>query len=299
MSSGLLSIGSSGLSAAYTALETAGNNITNANTPGYSRQIVDFAAQVSTGLSGNYIGQGVAVTSITRAYNELLTRQVDSAQAAASQTGTRATLLNQVNNLFASTTSGLGAAVNQFFAQVQTLTQQPSNVAVRQSMLSSAQQMAATFSDAYAQLQQMQQGANQQIGQEISTVNSTTKQIAKLNDQIALASAAGGSPNDLLDQRDQAIKTLNQSIGISTLKQSDGSLNVFLADGQPLVVGDQVTQMAMGSDPTNQQNVTVGTKAGNTIIPLAANSTTGGNIGALMQFSLQDVPTVENQIGRL
>ena len=299
MSSGLLSIGNSGLSAAYTALEITGNNIANANTPGYSRQIVDFAAQVSTGLSGNYIGQGVAVASVTRAYNELLTRQVDSAQAAASQTGTRATLLNQVNNLFASTTSGLGAAVNQFFSQVQTLTQQPSNVAVRQSMLSSAQQMAASFNDAYGQLQQMQQSANQQIGQEISTVNSTTKQIAKLNDQIALASAAGGSPNDLLDQRDQAIKTLNQSIGISTLKQSDGSLNVFLADGQPLVVGDQVTQMAMGTDPTNQQNVTVGTKAGNTVIPLAASSATGGNIGALMQFSLQDVPSVENQIGRL
>jgi flagellar hook-associated protein 1 FlgK len=299
MSSGLLSIGNSGLSAAYTALEITGNNIANANTPGYSRQIVDFAAQVSTGLSGNYIGQGVAVASVTRAYNELLTRQVDSAQAAASQTGTRATLLNQVNNLFASTTSGLGAAVNQFFSQVQTLTQQPSNVAVRQSMLSSAQQMAASFNDAYGQLQQMQQSANQQIGQEISTVNSTTKQIAKLNDQIALATAAGGSPNDLLDQRDQAIQTLNQSIGITTLKQSDGSLNVFLADGQPLVVGDQVTQMAMGTDPTNQQNVTVGTKAGNTVIPLAASSATGGNIGALMQFSLQDVPSVENQIGRL
>jgi len=299
MSSGLLSIGSSGLSAAYTALETTGNNIVNANTPGYSRQIVEFAAQVSAGVSGTYIGQGVAVASVTRAYNELLTRQVDSAQAAASQTGTRATLLNQVSNLFASTTSGLGVAVNQFFAQVQTLTQQPSNVAVRQSMLSSAQQMAASFTDAYAQLQQMQQSANQQIGQEISTVNSTTKQIAKLNDQIALASAAGGSPNDLLDQRDQAIKTLNQSIGISTLKQSDGSLNVFLADGQPLVVGDQVTQMAMGTDPTNQQNVTVGTKAGNTLIPLPVSSTAGGNIGALMQFSLQDVPTVENQIGRL
>jgi flagellar hook-associated protein 1 FlgK len=299
MSSGLLSIGNSGLSAAYTALEITGNNIANANTPGYSRQIVDFAAQVSTGLSGNYIGQGVAVASVTRAYNELLTRQVDSAQAAASQTGTRATLLNQVNNLFASTTSGLGAAVNQFFSQVQTLTQQPSNVAVRQSMLSSAQQMAASFSDAYGQLQQMQQSANQQIGQEISTVNSTTKQIARLNDQIALATASGGSPNDLLDQRDQAIQTLNQSIGITTLKQSDGSLNVFLADGQPLVVGDQVTQMAMSTDPTNQQNVTVGTKAGSTVIPLATSSATGGNIGALMQFSLQDVPSVENQIGRL
>ncbi len=299
MSTGIFSIGTSGLTAAYTALQTTGNNIANANTPGYSRQIVDFAAQVSTGLSGNYVGQGVAVASITRAYNELLTRQVDSAQASASQTDTRATLLNQINNLFSSTTGGLGAQINQFFARVQTLTQQPSSLAVRQSMLSSAQQMAAGFNDAYGQLQQMQQSANQQIGQEISKVNSTTAQIAKLNDQIALATAAGGSPNDLLDARDQAIKTLNQSIGVTTMAQSDGSINVFLANGEPLVVGDQVTQMGMGSDPSNPQNILVGTKAANTIIPLAATSGTGGNIGALMQFSLQDVPTVENQIGRL
>jgi flagellar hook-associated protein 1 FlgK len=299
MSTGIFSIGTSGLTAAYTALQTTGNNIANANTPGYSRQIVDLAAQVGTSLSGNYIGQGVAVVGIKRAYNELLTRQVDSAQASASQTDTRATLLNQINNLFSSTTGGLGAQVNQFFAQAQTLTQQPSSLAVRQSMLSSAQQMAAGFNDAYGQLQQMQQSANQQIGQEISTVNSTSAQIARLNDQIALATAAGGSPNDLLDARDQAIKTLNQSIGVTTLKQSDGSINVFLANGQPLVVGDQVTQMATGSDPSNPQNILVGTKAANTIIPLAASSSTGGNIGALMQFSLQDVPVAENQIGRL
>jgi flagellar hook-associated protein 1 len=299
MSTGIFSIGTSGLTAAYTALQTTGNNIANANTPGYSRQIVDFAAQVSTGLSGNYVGQGVAVAGITRAYNELLTRQVDSAQASASQTDTRATLLNQINNLFSSTSGGLEAQINQFFAQVQTLTQQPSSLAVRQSMLSSAQQMAAGFNDAFDQLQQMQQSANQQVGQEISKVNSTTAQIAKLNDQIALATAAGGSPNDLLDARDQAIKMLNQSIGVTTMAQSDGSINVFLANGEPLVVGDQVTQMGMGSDPSNPQNILVGTKAANTIVPLAASGSTGGNIGALMQFSLQDVPTVENQIGRL
>ena len=299
MSGGIFSIGTSALNAAYTALQTTGNNIANANTPGYSRQIVDFAAQVGTGLSGNYIGQGVAVASITRAYNALLTRQVDSAQAGASQTDTRATLLNQISNLFSSTTGGLGDQVNQFFSQVQTLTQQPASLAVRQSVLSSAQQMAAGFNDAYGQLQQMQQSANQQIGQELSKVNSTTAQIAKLNDQIALATAAGGSPNDLLDARDQAIQTLNQSIGVTTMSQSDGSVNVFLANGQPLVVGDQVTQMAMGSDPSNPQNILVGTKAANTIIPLAASSSTGGAIGALMQFSLQDVPAVENQIGRL
>jgi len=299
MSGGLFSIGTSALTAAYTALETTGNNIANANTPGYSRQIVDFTAQVETGLSGNYIGQGVAVQSVTRAYNQLLTRQVDLAQAASNQANTRATLLGQVSNLFSSTTGSLGAQVNQFFAAVQTLTQQPSNLAVRQSVLSSAQQLAAGFNDTYGQLQLMQQSANQQIGQEIATVNTTSAQIAKLNDQIALATASGGSPNDLLDQRDKAIQTLNQSIGVTTMRQSDGSINVFLANGQPLVVGDQVTQMTMGADPINPQNITVGTKAANSIIPLSASSSIGGDIGALMQFSLQDIPAVENQIGQL
>ena len=83
------------------------------------------------------------------------------------------------------------------------------------------------------------------------------------------------------------------------MKQSDGSINVFLANGQALVVGDQVTQMGMGPDPSNPQNIVVGTKAGNSIVPLSTSGSAGGNIGALMQFSLQDVPTTENQIGRL
>jgi flagellar hook-associated protein 1 FlgK len=300
MSGGLFSIGTSALTAAYTALETTGNNIANANTPGYSRQIVDFSAQVETGLSGNYIGQGVEVQSVTRAYNQLLTQQVDLAQAASNQASTRATLLGQVNNLFSSTTGSLGAQVNQFFSAVQTLTQQPSNLAVRQTVLASAQQMASAFNDTYSQLQVMRQSANQQIGQAIATVNTTSAQIAKLNDQIALATASGGSPNDLLDQRDKAIQSLNQSIGVTTMRQSDGSINVFLANGQPLVVGDQVTQMAMGADPINPQNIMVGTQAaGGTIIPLAVSSNTGGDIGALMQFSQQDIPAVQNQIGQL
>ena len=299
MSTGLFSIGTSALSAAYTALETTGNNIANANTPGYSREIVDLQAQVGTSLNGSYIGQGVTVAGITRAYDQLLTQQVDLAQAGSSQADTRATLLGQVNNLFSATTGSLGDVVNQFFSQLQTLTQQPSSLAVRQSVLSSGQQLAAGFGDAYSQLQQMQQSANAQIGQQIAGVNSTIAQIAQLNDQIATATAAGGSPNQLLDARDQAIQTLNQSIGVTTLKQSDGSINVFLSDGQPLVVGDQVTQMAIGQDPTNPQNIIVGGKAGNTIVPLSVSSAIGGQIGALMQFSMQDIPTVENQIGRL
>jgi len=299
MSDGLFSIGTSALQATYTALQTTGNNIANASTPGYSRQTVQFTPLVETSLAGSYVGEGVAVDSIKRQYNQLLTQQVNQAQAGASQTDTRATLLNQVNNLFSSTTGGLGAAVDQFFSQVQTLTQQPSSLAVRQTVMASAQQMSASFNDAYGQLQSMTQNADQQIGQQISTVNTTIAQIATLNDRISLATASGGMPNDLLDQRDQAIKTLNQSIGVTTMQQSDGSINVFLANGQPLVVGDQVTKMGMGPDPSNAQNIVVGTLDAGSVIPLSASNTGGGAIGALMQFRLQDIPAVENSIGRM
>jgi flagellar hook-associated protein 1 len=112
MSNGLFSIGNSALRATYTALETTGNNIANANTPGYSRQLVNFTPLVESGLSGSYVGEGVAVDSIKRAYNDLLTQQVNLATAGASQSSARANLLNQVNNLFSSTSGGLGAAVD-------------------------------------------------------------------------------------------------------------------------------------------------------------------------------------------
>jgi flagellar hook-associated protein 1 FlgK len=299
MSDGLFSIGTSALQATYTALQTTGNNIANASTPGYSRQTVQFTPLVETGLAGSYVGEGVAVDSIKRQYNQLLTQQVNQAQAGASQTDTRATLLNQVNNLFASTAGGLGAAVDQFFSKVQTLTQQPSSLAVRQTVMASAQQMSASFNDAYGQLESMKQNADQQIGQQISTVNTTIAQIATLNGRISLAAASGGMPNDLLDQRDQAIKTLNQSIGVTTMQQSDGSINIFLANGQPLVVGEQVTKMGMAPDPSNAQNIVVGTLNAGTVVPLSATNTGGGAIGALLQFRLQDVPAVENSIGRM
>lgn len=299
MSDGLFSIGSSALTASYTALQTAGNNIANASTPGYSRQIVQLEPLAESGIAGLYIGEGVQVAAIQRQYSQLLTQQVDVAQSGSSAADTRSTLLNQVDNLFSSSTGGLGAAVDSFFSQMQTLTQQPGNLAVRQTVLASAQQMSASFNDAYGQLELMKQNADQQIGQQISIVNTTISQIASLNDRISLATASGGTPNDLLDQRDQAIKTLNQSVGVTTMRQSDGSINIFLSNGQPLVVGDQVTKMAMGTDPQNRQDIVVGTQAGNTVIPLSASNSGGGAIGALLQFRLQDVPSVENSIGRL
>jgi len=299
MPSGLLSIGASALNAASTALETVGNNIANVSTPGYSREVTSLSTQIESSIGGMYLGSGVEVSAISRAYDAFLGQQTNQAQAMASQADSTAQLTGQINSLFSDTTSGLGAAVDNFFTQIQALTASPGTAATRQTALSAAQEMAGQFNNYYAQLQSMSQSAKQQLGQEVSSVNTTVAQIASLNDQISLASATGGSPNSLLDQRDQDILTLNQAIGVTTTTQSNGSINVFLANGQPLLVGDKTYALSTGQDPVNPQNVVVGTSNGGTIVALDPNNSGGGAIGALLQFQTQTVPSVENQIGEL
>ena len=299
MTTGLLSIGSSALDAAYTALRTTGNNIANVNTPGYSREITTFVPQIQTNSGSNYIGTGVAVADVSRVYSDFLAAQTNLAQGQASSADTMAQLTSQINGLFSNASTGLGSAIDNFFTQIQNLSAQPGSAATRQTVLSSAQQMASQFNDVQAQLQLMSQGADAQIGHQISTVNSTVAQIANLNSQISLASASGATPNSLLDQRNQDILTLNQSIGVTTSTQSDGSINIYLANGQPLLVGSKTFTMGMGQDPQNPGGIVVGTTVGGGIAALDPANTGGGAIGALLQFRSQTVPDMENQIGRL
>jgi flagellar hook-associated protein 1 FlgK len=302
MTTGLLSIGSSALNAAYTALRTTGNNIANVNTPGYTREVTSFTPQIQTNNGSNFIGTGVAVADVSRVYSDFLAQQTNLAQSQSSQADTTAQLTSQINSMFSDTSTGLGNAIDSFFTQLQTLSTQPGSAATRQTVLSSAQQMAGQFNDMQGQLQSMSQGADAQIGQQITTVNSTVAQIASLNSQISLASASGATPNSLLDQRNQDILTLNQAIGVTTSTQSDGSINVYLASGQPLVVGTHTFTMAMGLDPQNPQGIVVGTQtggAGGAIAALDPSNTGGGAIGALLKFRSQTLPNMEDQIGRL
>lgn len=300
MSSGIFSIGTSALNAAYTALRTAGNNVANASTPGYSRQNVVLTSQVGSMLGGNYVGQGVAVADVRRAYNAFLTQAANAAQSSSASADARATQLAQVDNLFADTEAGVGPAIDQFFQQVQSLSQRPADPAARQALLSAADQLVARFNDAGAGLQEFRTNTDTQIRYGIDSANRTARAIATLNDQIALARGVGREPNDLLDQRDAAIRSLNEYVRATTVEQSDGSVNVFLGSGQPLVVGGRAMELAMQVDPVDPQALQIGVKDGATlsVLPPAA-LIGGGKIGGLLQFRQQDLPAVENELGRL
>ena len=299
MSSGIFSIGTSALNAAYTALRTAGNNVANASTPGYSRQTVVLSAQVGAMIGGNYLGQGVAVADVRRAYDTFLNRAANSAQAAASASDARASQLAQVDNLFADAETGLGSAIDSFFQQVQSLSQQPSDPAARQALLSAANQLVARFADTGSRLQEFRNNTDSQIRLQVDAVNRYASQIATLNDQIALARGSGHEPNDLLDQRDAAIRSLNESVRVTSVAQSDGSVNLFLGTGQSLVVGGRAMKLATQVDPSDPQALQIGIQDNGALSVIAPELIGGGTIGGLLQFRLEDLPAVENELGRL
>jgi flagellar hook-associated protein 1 FlgK len=161
--SGIFSIGTSALNAAYVALRTAGNNVANASTPGYSRQTVVLSAQTGAMIGGNYVGQGVAVSDVQRVYNAFLISAANSAQAASSAADARSAQLAQVDNLFADAQTGIGASIDAFFQQVQSLSQQPADPASRQALLSAANQLAGRFADTGARLQEFRANTDTQI----------------------------------------------------------------------------------------------------------------------------------------
>lgn len=300
MSTGIFSIGNSALAAAYTALRTAGNNIANVNTPGYTRQTVVMTPQVGSFLGGSFVGQGVAVAEVRRSYSDFLTGQAHQATSSSAQAETRATQLAQVAGLFNNSTTGIGSAIDNFFNAVQDLTQRPGDAAVRQQMVSAGNLLAQRFNDVGTRLQEMRNGTDRQIRLESDVVNRAAQEIATLNDKIALARGNGGSPNDLLDKRDAAIRTLNESIRVNAIAQDDGSVNLFLGNGQPLVVGAQANRFGFRADPLDPQKLQVGVSAGGgAFLVVEPDAIGGGKIAGLMQFRTDDLPAVENELGRL
>ena len=99
--------------------------------------------------------------------------------------------------------------------------------------------------------------------------------------------------------RDAAIRRLSESVAVSSVEQNDGSVNLFLANGQPLVVGGTANEMALVPDALDPQSARVGIRAGSGVLPLEPSTVGGGRIGGLLQFRELDLPGIENQLGRL
>jgi len=297
-----LSIGVSGLNAASVGLTTTSHNIANSSTPGYNRQIVVQGTNFSVLTGAGFIGQGTHVETVKRIYSEFLSEQVLSAQTTAAEMDSYLQQISQIDNTLSDTSSGLSSAMSGFFSGVQAVAADPSSVSARQSMLSTAQTLAARFQSLDQRMTEIRNGVNAQIGSEVLAISSYAGQIAKLNERILYAQAGSQTqqPNDLLDQRDQLITELNQHVHVSTLTQTDGTMSVFLGNGQPLVVGTAAYSLSATAAPDDPEQMVVVLKTpGGTSIQIPESQITGGSLGGLIRFRDESLDSAQNALGRI
>ena len=302
MSGSLFFTGLSGLSVAQTALLTTAHNTANVNTAGYSRQIAMIATGAATANGSGYIGSGAVVSTVSRSYDSYLTAQLASAQSASAALSTYGTQINRIDTLLANQTAGLSPLMQSFFAAVQGVSDTPADTAARQQLISSGQSLASAFRATDQYLTDLNSSVNDQISGSVDQINTYSTQIAKLNQQISMMTAAanGQPPNDLMDQRDQLVSQLSQIADVKVLKQDNGEYNVFIGNGQSLVMGDQAATMKAvpsSADPTRTAVALVGI-AGN-VSELGDGVITGGSLGGLMSFRTQTLIPTQNAIGRL
>ncbi|MBS0373533.1 MAG: flagellar hook-associated protein FlgK [Proteobacteria bacterium] len=290
----------SGLLAFERSLAVTGNNITNANTPGYSRQIVNLADRQPDASAGVYIGNGVDVGSVNRAYDQFSVDQLRTGSGLLGQQTAFLNIANQVDNLVGGTTNGISSALTAFFNSWQTLASDPTSASNRQQVLSQAQGLANSISQTAGQLDTLQGNINSQITTTVGNINNLTASIAKLNDQIATAvgNAGGAQPNDLLDQRDTLLNQLSSLVNVRTNTESDGSIDVFVGNGQPLVVRNQTTQLSTVPDSydTSQLGIGFGSGSAQQVI---TSSISGGTLGGLLQVKTQLIDPTLNGLGRI
>jgi flagellar hook-associated protein 1 FlgK len=301
MSSGIFGIGVGGLEAAQAGLLTTSHNISNVNTPGYSRQTVVQATNEPQFTGGGFFGTGVRIDTVRRNYSDFIAAQVRQAQTQASQFDTYSSQISQIDNLLADPDGGLSPALDDFFSSVNAVAAHPDDIPSRQAMLSSAQTLVARFHQLDGQVQQWRDGANAQIKNTVDSINSYSQQLAQLNLQIATASGAAGGqlPNDLLDQRDALIDDLTKQVGASVVKQSDGSLNVFLANGQALVVGSSAFQLTTVPDADDPRNLQVALQTGGSVVQFKDSTLTGGVLGGLLTFRGEALDKTESSLDQI
>ncbi len=286
----LLSLGTQALQSNTSALSVVGQNIANVNTPGYSMQRPDLASRDSLG--------GVEVRDVQRMANDFLTGQIMSDTSAYNSALAFEQLANQLDNLLASDVSSVSKAMDDYFGALQGAVDDPSNLANRELFLAQADALVRRFQDLDASLSRQSDTINGQIEISVAQINSIGQSLAQINDQVRLATASGASTNEMLDERDRLMESLAGYVGFSTVPQPNGEVNIFIGNGEPLVVGISASRLVTMPDSTDasQQNIVlqVGSSLGDITGQLS-----GGQIGGLLNYRTDVLHEAQDELGRI
>jgi flagellar hook-associated protein 1 FlgK len=291
---GSLSIAVRSLLAQEGALDVTTNNISNVNTPGYSRQvpILQEAPPLDTGQIS--IGNGVDFEGVQSVRDNILDLRIDQETQQQNRLESYVNSMNQVQSLFNETQgAGLSDALNAFFNSFQQLADNPTDISTRQAVISAGQDLASEFQQTGQQLSSIQQGVDQQVGQVVSEINSDTTQLASLNEQVTNVAGNSEQAGMLQDQQYQVLNNLSQLVDVAVTYANNGSLTITTTSGVPLVAGGQSFALSTAVNPgTGFQDIfSQGTDV--------TSSFTGGQLAGLLEVRDQDIPFTLSSLDNL
>ena len=289
-----MSVALQAMLAQQSALEVVANNVANANTPGYSREVAVMEESPPI-LSGNtMVGTGVTMSSVESVRDDILNLRIQQETSQQSSLNSYVGSMNQVQALFNETQgTGLQTYLSSFFNSFQSLATNPTSSSLRQSVLTSGQDLAGAFSQTSQNLATIQQGLDQSVVQTVQQVNQLTAQVANLNQQIQDVSNSGDNPGSLEDQRDEDLTNLSNLIDTAVVYSNNGTVSVTTTNGAALVSGNQSDAL------TTQINSSTGMHdvfAQGTDI---TSSIAGGELQGYISARDDSIPTAQSSLDNL
>jgi flagellar hook-associated protein 1 FlgK len=290
---GGLSTAVNALMAQRQALDVAGQNIANVNTPGYTRQRADLTSIVSAGRGGLYAvaqepGWGVMVSDVSRLTDALVDarqRTAHAGQANLNDVSTTMSTIEQVMN--EPSTNGLSSQLTAFWSAWHDVANNPGDTSTRAALLAKASTVAGTLNTSAQQLTSYWSDQRGQAQALVNDVNTTAASVAELNQRISTAKLSGGQVNELSDQRDQLVLHLSELTGASSRPNADGSVDVMVG-GSPLVHGPHAEQLTLAGATSMSQ--VASTPVSFTWAGGGAASVGGGRLAASLQALNTAIP---------
>ena len=297
----LLNIGTTGLLTYQRALSTTSHNIANVNTDGFSRQRSEIQANSPTFKGDLIFGNGSRVASISRAYDNLLTRELRDNQASFSRAEVFSQLASTIDDVLADPQGGLSPQIIEFFAAVQDVAEDPASTTARNTMIDIADVLTNRLTNFDLRFQNIEENTTQQIRDVVGEINSLVEGIRDINLALQDTNGAGiltKQSADLLDRRDVLLTQLSERVDITVVNEEQNVISVFIGNGQALLNGNNAFTLGTQNDPTDPTRDII-TYSGLIAQGDISDQISQGELGALLRFRDGVLDPTRNRIGRL
>ncbi len=288
---GSLSIALSALLVAQQEVGNSANNVANANTPGFSRRRPDLVPGDPIVIGRLSIGTGVDLLKLESLRDPILELRISQETQNQGRLDTTVGALQQIQVGFSSTDSGIGDAISKFFDSLQQLSTDPTNLSLRQAVLTAAGNLATNFNTEAHNLQAQRTSVDLNVVQTVGQINTLTTQIAGLNKQIANLENVHEDAGIFIDQRNEAIRQLSSLVDVSVI-QTESGIALTTSNGTPLVAGERNFQLNTQVAAGGIHQILAGTVD-------ITGRITSGKLAGLLTLRDTTIPTLLNNLDQL